>query len=155
MQETIVVDESVQGKYGPQLKVGKDYYSFGKFYKGQTNFGSKAEVTVDVFVTESGRKYINSVLKFVNGKPSDSVQEEPQSKAKKEVKEAVKLLKTATERSEVDWDKIAVGKTRCLAITQLLSSILPMVITNPQNMEEVKEKAKELADFAVEYSFQD
>lgn len=59
--ETIIVTKNVQGKFGPQLLVGKEYYSFGKFYKGETALELGVPIVVDVFTTEAGKKYINKV----------------------------------------------------------------------------------------------
>lgn len=56
--ETIVVEKN--GKYGPM--VGGVYYSFSKFYKGNKVFPEGSSLDVDVYTSDSGKKYINSVV---------------------------------------------------------------------------------------------
>lgn len=58
MKETIVVERN--GKFGPS--VGGVWYSFGKFFKGEKQLTLNTPIDVDVFVSDSGKKYINSVL---------------------------------------------------------------------------------------------
>ena len=62
--EQITVMENVKGKYGPQIKdkAGK-FYSFGKFYKGPTEFPLGSSFEADLFKSEKGNSYINNVGK--------------------------------------------------------------------------------------------
>jgi hypothetical protein len=55
MTETIVVE--MNGKFGP--KVGGVFYSFGKFFKGDKQLPIGVPISVDVYVADSGKKYIN------------------------------------------------------------------------------------------------
>jgi hypothetical protein len=55
MTETIVVE--MNGKFGP--KVGGVFYSFGKFFKGEKQLPLGVPLTVDIYVSDSGKKYIN------------------------------------------------------------------------------------------------
>lgn len=57
----IVVKESLQGKYGPQLKDDAGYLSFGKFYKGDTAFAPGTILEVEVYVSPKGSRYINEL----------------------------------------------------------------------------------------------
>jgi hypothetical protein len=60
--ENVTVAESVKGKFGPQVKsVAGDYYSFGKFYKGDTAFAPGTVLSVDLYVSPKGNRYINSL----------------------------------------------------------------------------------------------
>jgi hypothetical protein len=59
-KESLTPTELVKGKFGPQVKVGKDYYSFSKNYKdGALEVGTLYEV--EVYTSDKGYKYINSV----------------------------------------------------------------------------------------------
>jgi hypothetical protein len=56
----LTVGELVKGKFGPQIKVGKDYYSFSKNYKdGALEVGTTYEA--EVYTSDKGYKYINGV----------------------------------------------------------------------------------------------
>jgi hypothetical protein len=59
--ETITVDKAVQGKYGPQVKVGDKYYSFGKFYKGDALEAGRT-YEVEVYTSDKGYKSVNRVI---------------------------------------------------------------------------------------------
>lgn len=56
--ETIKIESN--GKFGP--KVNGQFYSFSKFYKGNRELPVGSTVEVDVFTSDSGKKYINAVL---------------------------------------------------------------------------------------------
>ena len=59
-KENVTVTELVKGKFGAQVKAGKDYYSFSKNYKdGALEVGTTYEA--EVYVSDKGYKYINSV----------------------------------------------------------------------------------------------
>ncbi len=59
--QKLVIAESVEGKFGPQVKdVAGNYYSFSKFYKGPTEFPVGTALDVDVYTTAKGGKYLNS-----------------------------------------------------------------------------------------------
>lgn len=59
--QTLIVAESLKGKFGPQIKdVAGSFYSFSKFYKGDTEFPVGTSLQVDVYVTGKGGKYLNS-----------------------------------------------------------------------------------------------
>ena len=57
-QETIVIEKN--GKFGPM--VNGTYYSFSKFYKGEKQLAVGNTYEVDVFISDSGKKYINAVV---------------------------------------------------------------------------------------------
>ena len=57
--ETIVVEKNA--KFGPVVK--GEYYSFGKFFQGNKELPVGVPLAVDIFTSDSGKKYINSVTK--------------------------------------------------------------------------------------------
>lgn len=62
MQQTIVIAESLDGRYGPQLKdVAGKFYSFGKSYKGDVAFSAGTKLSVDLYTSPKGNAYINSL----------------------------------------------------------------------------------------------
>ena len=61
MNQTITVTEVVEGKFGEQVKDGKAYFSYGKFFKGpKLKVGDV--VTVELYQTAKGNNYINKVV---------------------------------------------------------------------------------------------
>lgn len=134
MNDTVIVQESVKGKFGPQVKdMSGNYYSFGKFYKGSTDFEPNTQLLVDVFVSEKGNKYINKVEKVILPEVSDK----PKKKVVKVAEQPTATTTTYPVKIR-DFDLEAYGKCKAL----LVQSLMPMLITNPQNEEEVKEKVK-------------
>ena len=165
MESTLVVAENVEGKFGPQVKdTNGEYYSFGKFYKGSKTFAQGSQLKVELYVSEKNNKYINKVLESIKQEPK-AASLEPLSKpivkrgrpsksnGNGSLVSTVSNTVKTPEYKPRDYDKEARGKTRCAAMTAVLSPMLPILVTNPQNMEEVKEKARELANFVVSYSF--
>src|SRR5580704_10669806 len=57
VKETITVTEPVAGKFGQQVRAGREYYSFGRGYKG-IELVANGIYNVDVEVTKKGYKYI-------------------------------------------------------------------------------------------------
>lgn len=96
-KEILTVTELVKGKFGPQVKIGKDYYSFSKNYRdGALEIGATYEA--EVYTTDKGYKYINNVS--------------GQSKAAKAVKPEVKTdvvvdLKTRQIQRQGTWQAAA------------------------------------------------
>lgn len=76
--ETITPEK--QGKFGPMAN--GVFYSFSKFYKGPKDLAVGVPVEVDVYVSDTGKKYINAVIG--------------------ETKVAPKVAKTA-ESKQTDW----------------------------------------------------
>ncbi len=125
----ITVVESLEGKFGRQLKDNQGYLSYGKFYKGPQEFTPGTQLDVDLFVTAKGNRYINS-LTVVGGGASGEVSEgasmgvpvkrgrKPKSGATAE--EAIESLPTV--KKEVNWDELGRGKTASLFVEALLSN---------------------------------
>lgn len=104
--QTLVVAESVKGKYGPQLKdVAGAYYSFSKFYKGPTDFPVGTSLKADVYVTEKGGKYLNTaeVLGQEDAVPIEkkSISKPPAVKAAKASEVMTKAEWSAKDRSQL------------------------------------------------------
>lgn len=87
--ETIV--PTANGKFGP--KVGDIFYSFSKFFKGDKQLEVGTPVSVDVFTSDSGKKYINAIVGAVLNN------EVPKTPVKKSVVVAAK----SETMSKADW----------------------------------------------------
>lgn len=56
-KESFTVTETLKGKYGPQFKVGNEYYSYAKSYKGDTAVVGTS-YTASIYKSEKGNKYV-------------------------------------------------------------------------------------------------
>ena len=120
--------ESIQGKFGPQLKDAEgNYYSFGKFYNGKTDL--VGEQDVDVFTSAKGNLYINKVNEA--SKKSNKANAETQTVSTSTAPSFVSTVKVR------DYNAEARGKTRCALLS---SPLLPLMVTNPHDVEEIKSK---------------
>lgn len=125
-KETLTPTELVKGKFGPQVKQGKDYYSFSKNYKdGALEVGTTYEA--EVYVSDKGYKYINSVS--------------GQSKAAKAVK------------PEVATSVASDLKTRQIMHQGVYQAVVsnPALIGYASDVEAFKKVVRDLADDGVAY----
>jgi hypothetical protein len=87
VKEVVTVSELVKGKFGAQIKAGKDYYSFSKNYKdGALEAGTTYEM--EVYVSDKGYKYINrahSVGRSVTPDKTTAPKETPERATEKAV----------------------------------------------------------------------
>jgi len=132
--ERITVVESLQGKFGPQIKDANGYLSYGKFFKGNTSFAPGTELEVDLFTTAKGNRYINSLTVVSAGAaiaPSNQgVNTAPVDAVKRGRKPGVKSGGSASEeinnlpvsKKEVNWDELGRGKTASLFVAALLQN---------------------------------
>ncbi len=119
--ERITVVESVAGKFGPQLKDNQGYLSFGKFYKGETQFNAGTQLDVDLFITAKGNRYINSLS--IIGESNSSAPEAAVKRGRKPgVKSAESVIQSLPAKKEVDWDELGRGKTASLFVAALLQN---------------------------------
>lgn len=150
MQATIVVDEVKDGKFGPYI-VSKDreFYNFGKFYDGPRKFNKDEVIIVDLFVTEKGNKYLNKYIKTTI--LGETKTEAPKEKLNRRGPKKREALDTTTTSSAVvfkprDFELEAYGKCKF----GLIQSLFPMMVTNPHDEKEVKEKVRYWALAAME-----
>src|ERR1700749_4208529 len=125
MATQIVVKESVKGKFGPQIKDAEGYLSFSKLYKGVVDFPAGTVLDAELFVSDKGKRYINSA-KIADVKT-------PVADAKAETAKPVK-----TEGRNFDAENR--GKTRCALLAGLLSN--PSV-----NVNDVEATKKLISDY--------
>lgn len=59
MQSQLVVLESLEGRFGRQLRDKDGFLNFGKFYKGEQEFPVGTVLNVDLYITDKGNRYIN------------------------------------------------------------------------------------------------
>lgn len=100
--EKLVIVESLEGKFGPQLKsVDGSFYSFSKFYTGQKAFPAGTVLDVDVYTTSKGGRYLNKAIIV----PQEAVKEAPKAEKKAVSKpvEATKPAKTSEVMTKADW----------------------------------------------------
>ncbi len=129
----ITVVESLEGKFGKQLKDKVGYLSFGKFFRGEQVFAPGTELECDLFVTAKNNRYINS-LTVVGGTPIAPSNNVPENAVKRGRKPGVKTASEVVNnlpvsaKKEVDWDELGRGKTASLFVAALLQN--PNVITS-------------------------
>lgn len=121
MQTQITVRESLAGKFGPQLKDNAGYLSFGKFYKGPTEFAPGTVLNVELYVTEKGSRYINKA-ELSEGTPNFPVAEAPKRGRKPSVRSAEETVNALPVKKEVNWDELGRGKTASLFVAALLQN---------------------------------
>lgn len=123
--ESITIKKSVEGKFGPQVQtVNGDYYSFSKFYTGDTDLAAGV-YQADVYVTAKGNKYINSI----EGVPGETYSEEHTEDGPR-VATVKPLVKKASQKVKAEdvaetapnWDEINRGKVRSLFVQAILSN---------------------------------
>lgn len=155
MEERITVEEVVQGKFGEQVKYNGQYYSYGKFYKGSKLKAGKS-YTLDLFVSEKGNRYINKVISNGDGEVKKSPKRGRKPKVTAETYTSVTgtNIVTPTVVKIRDFDAEARGKTRCALMEATLQSpLLPLMVTNPHDSDEVKRVAELLCNMGFVYVF--
>lgn len=146
--ENITVIESVEGKFGRQLKDARGYLSFGKFFKGEMIYAPGTELECDIFTTGKGNRYINS-LKVLSMAPSFPV---VAVEAPKRGRKAVPpMAASVPAKKDVDWDAISRGKVRSLFVEALLGN--PNVTQGVEALD--MDKVKEMIEPLVSYVFGD
>ena len=99
--EKLVVTESLAGKFGPQIKdVAGNFFSFSKFYKGPTVFEPGTVLSVDVYTTGKGGKYLNKADVLSETAPTTP---KAVKKAPSKSVEAVKTPKASEAMTKADW----------------------------------------------------
>lgn len=127
MQTQIVVLESVEGKFGRQLKDKSGYLSFGKFYSGEKEFPTGTTLNVELYVTEKGSRYINKA-EVVEGVLASNIPTKRGRKPNKALAGEVEVTLPftpklgSTSSKDVDWDGISRGKTASLFVASLLQN---------------------------------
>jgi len=152
--ETIVVKESVKGKFGPQLKDEKGYLSFGKFYKGDTEFSAGTVLEADLYITQKGARYINSVNVV---KPTEAKKEVVEEKAvekpvEKVAKKAAKAVAFGRDLSDYELQK-----DRRIGIAGVVQAIVGSEwyaqqaaltdLSNKDSVQALRDFAKEEAEY--------
>lgn len=141
MTEKIVVSDSVEGKYGSQLKDKDGFLSFGKFYRGEKTFPKGTVLEVDLFISDKGNRYINSA------KVVGETAEEKAPKKTKIKEPPVAAMQSTPEYKPRDYDKENRGKVKSLFIEALLSN--PNVV-NTDTRDLLLEQLKGLNHKAVQ-----
>lgn len=134
--ETIVVEAN--GKFGP--KVDGKYYSFSKFYKGEKELVIGQPISVDVFTSESGKKYINAVLPA--GETAPKIVAPAFNKTP-----TVKPLAKSDGMSKEEWAAKDVRISRQGVIQAAVQAVAPMVNT----VDTLYVEAEKLADKMLGY----
>ena len=117
--EQITVLESLEGKFGKQIKDKSGYLSFGKFYRGEMEFPVGTVLSVDLYVSPKGNRYINSANTVEVGQAAVQVSAKRGRPAKANT--PVSSVKTETNQG-VNWDEIGRGKTASLFVEAILSN---------------------------------
>lgn len=148
--QVINVVESLEGKYGPQVKDDNGaYYSFSKFYKGETKLAAGA-YSIDLYVSAKGSNYINSLQGSAMVAPPAPV------KRVAKVKQVTETPLMTSPKADVsfkprDFDAEARGKTRCALVEALFSN--PNVVQDVAKLQTAPLFL--LVDEAVDYIFGD
>lgn len=143
--ETVTVTESLQGKFGPQVKTDKGFLSFGKFFKGETQL-TPGVYQMDIFRTQKGNGYINS-LEMVN-------EEAPKKVSKKKTNGQVETrsVETTEVNKPRNYDKENRGKVKSNLLNSLSAN--PNVVTCVEDLAKlVSPEVQALLDKLVETVF--
>jgi hypothetical protein len=142
MQVTFV--KAVEGKFGPQLLDRENkYYSFGKFYKGPTDFTGTAEV--DLFVTAKGNNYINKLIPVGTDEPKKRGRPTKEITVPS-VEVPVKLDPRLPVVVGRDYEKENYGKIKTL----FLQAVMPQLINGVMQDDELKAVIKKWALYSLE-----
>jgi hypothetical protein len=145
--ENITVAESVAGKFGPQVKsVAGDYYSFGKFYKGDTAFAPGTVLSVDLYVSPKGNRYINSLEEKKGAPVVSKVEKKVQKKMDAHVVETASV-KTKYGKPLSDYE---LEVERRISRAGVLQAVLQSPALAPYSGEEFQVKAREMFDWGMD-----
>lgn len=148
MQKLVVV-ESVQGKFGPQVKdVTGAFYSFSKFYKGPTTFTAGTVLEADIYTTAKGGKYLNKATILEDGK---GAVEEPKLEKKEEVKKAApaKAEKVPPTKYGKPMSEYELEVERRISRAGVLQAVLQCPALAPYEGKDLEEKALKLFEFGM------
>lgn len=148
MSNTAVIEvkEAVEGKFGPQVKTTDgQYLSFSKYFKGDTDL-PPGQYEVELYISDKGNRYINAVISAATSGAPPAAPAKRGRKAATKVTDKVAVAAPAPSAGGRDFDREAFGKIKSL----FLQAIMPVLITNPNDKDAIKETIREWALYAME-----
>ncbi len=156
-KETITV--TALTKYG--FQAGGIFYGYSPRFKSKEGEVSKVvpgrTLEVEVYTSDGGKKYINSVVSVQGFDPAAATQAAPAVASTPPPAQAKTAANVSHEESMRKIDdrqrKEAVGKTRCAAINAAIQS--PALVAFAQTEAEYILLIQRIADVAVKYTFEE
>lgn len=147
IKETVVIDEL--GKWGP--RINGTYYSFSKNFTDKAAVVPGAKLEIETYVAESGKKYVNKILKVVetHGLRPIPLSQFFAENAGKPVNQTVSSSSAPVFKSR-DFDAEARGKSKFGFFAAALQSPCMQALVDPADIIAL---AIKLSDAGMDYVF--